>query len=170
MKHLKRYKLFENLESEIDLQELESILIDFKQMGLDADIKVGSSIVINWNWVNDEKTGGLKYLRSREIDRYTKSISNNSLTIEFSTPGIEEYNISETSEAYEMLKGYLFDNYNLIPNYISFHNPLVFLYFEDFDKIRELKGEDFSQFSYGHNLSKIEDTIKASKLIFGFYR
>jgi hypothetical protein len=163
MKHLKRYKLFENLESEIDLQELESILIDFNQMGLeelDIDIKSCSSMVIDWNLFNDDKTGGPKCLRAREIERYTKSISNNSLTIGFSTPGIEEYNISETSEAYEMLKGYLFDNYSLIPNYISFHNPLVFLYFEDFDKIRELKGE----------LVKKGDTIQARKLIFGFYR
>jgi len=163
MKHLKRYKLFENLESEIDLEELESYLIDFNQMGLeglDIDIRSGSSMVIDWNLFNDDKTGGPKCLRVREIERYTKSISNNSLTIGFSTPGIEEYNISETSEAYEMLKGYLFDNYSLIPNYISFHNPLVFLYFEDFDKIRELKGE----------LAKIGDTIQARKLIFGFYR
>jgi hypothetical protein len=163
MKHLKRYKLFENLESEIDLQELESYLIDFNQMGLeelDIDIRSCSSMVIDWNLFNDDKTGRPKCLRSREIERYTKSISNNSLTIGFSTPGIEEYNISETSEAYEMLKGYLFDNYSLIPNYISFHNPLVFLYFEDFDKIRELKGE----------LAKKGDTIQARKLIFGFYR
>ena len=53
MKYLKTYnKLFENLESKIDLQELDELLIDFKQMGLnelDIDIKTGSSVVIDWN-------------------------------------------------------------------------------------------------------------------------
>ena len=51
MKYLKKYTLFENLESKIDLQELDDLLIDFKQMGLDddkIDIKVGSSVVIDW--------------------------------------------------------------------------------------------------------------------------
>ena len=65
MKYLKNFKIFESLESKIDLQELDSLLIDFKQMGLeelDIDIKTGSSVIIDWNLFNDDKTGGQKVL------------------------------------------------------------------------------------------------------------
>ena len=66
MKFIKNFRVFENLrgvkksllESEIDLKELEGLLIDFKQMGLESNIKVGSSIVVDWNLFNDDKTGG----------------------------------------------------------------------------------------------------------------
>jgi hypothetical protein len=178
MKYLKKYKLFENLESKIDLQELESILIDFKQMGLeglDIDIKVGSSIVIDWNLFNDDRTGGSKCLHSSDIDKYTKSRTSNSLTIEFNTSEPDTYNIEETSEAYEMLKDYLFDNYNLIPNYIYITSHWNYMYFEDFDKIKELRVTDNWQikwewqFSYDKLPVRPENTFKAHKLVFGFY-
>ena len=102
MKYIKKYKLFESLESKIDLLELDSILIDFKQMGLEYDVKFGSSGVIDWNLFNDGKTGGPKVLHSSDIDKYAKSRTNSSLTIEFSTSERQEYNISETEEAYEI--------------------------------------------------------------------
>jgi hypothetical protein len=56
MKYIKKFRLFENLESEIDLKELEGLLIDFKQMGLEYDIKTGSSIVIDWNLFNQSSS------------------------------------------------------------------------------------------------------------------
>jgi hypothetical protein len=186
MKYIKKFRLFENLESKIDLAELDDILIDFKQMGLDPDIKVGSSVVIDWNLFNDnpgkgkdpDKTGSLKILNSIDIDKYTKSKTNNSLTIEFNTSEKHEYNISETSEAYEMLKDYLFDNYNLIPNYIYIVSEWNYIfsnvpssgnysYFEDFDKIKELAVASW-QFTY-EKPEKPENTFKAHKLVFGFY-
>ena len=175
MKYLKTYKLFENLESKIDLQELDDLLIDFKQMGLDddkIDIKVGSSVVIDWNLFNDDKTGGPKVLHSGDINKYTKSRTNNSLTIEFSTSDAlerQEYNISEASESYEMLKDYLFDNYNLIPNYIYINSHWNYMYFEDFDKIKEIKFTDNWQFSNPNLPLRPENTFKAHKLVFGFY-
>ena len=69
MKYLKKFRLFEKsadqfTSSVIDLVELEHILIDFEQMGLDYDIKMGSSIVIYWNLFNDVKYGGAKVLYS----------------------------------------------------------------------------------------------------------
>ena len=170
MKYIKTYKLFENLESKIDLQELESILIDFKQMGLDYDIGVGSSIVVDWNLFNDVKTGGPKCLHSREIDKYTKSKTSNSLSIEFNTSEPHTYNIDETSEAYEMLKDYLFDNYDLIPNYIYVTYQWNYMYFEDFDKIKELRVTDNWQFSNPNLPLRPENTFKADKLVFGFYK
>ena len=72
MKYLKKFRLFEGLSEEIDLVELEHILIDFEQMGLEYDIKYGSSSVIDWNLFNDDKHGGPKVLHSSDIDKYTK--------------------------------------------------------------------------------------------------
>jgi hypothetical protein len=173
MKYLKTYKLFENLESKIDLQELDNLLIDFKQMGLeglDIDIKTGSSVVIDWNLFNDDKTGAPKCLHSSQIGKYTQGpITNNSLTIEFSTPERGEYNISEASESYEMLKDYLFDNYNLIPNYIYITHHMNYMYFENFDKIKELRVTDNWQFAYEKLPVRPENTFKAHKVVFGFY-
>jgi len=78
MNHLKNFRLFEKsadqfTSSVIDLVELEHILIDFEQMGLDYDIKFGSSIVLDWREFNDVKHGGSKVLYSSDIDRFTKS-------------------------------------------------------------------------------------------------
>ena len=177
MKFIKNFRVFENLrgvkksllESEIDLKELEGLLIDFKQMGLEYDIKVGSSVVLDWNLFNDDKTGGSKCLNSSDIDKYTKSRTGNSLTIEFTTNDYAySYNINDTAEAYEMLKDYLFDNYNLIPNYIYVNYHWSYMYFEDFDKIKEHK----SLFSGDTKIigSKDHNIFKSHKLTFGFYK
>jgi len=167
MKYLKKFRLYENLESEIDLVELEHILIDFEQMGLDYDIKYGSSSVIDWRELNDVKHGGSKELHSSDIDKYRKSFTNNSLTIDFTTNDFaHSYNIQDTSEAYEMLKGYLFDNYDLIPNYIYINYHFNYMYFEDFDKIKEYK----NIFSKGVLGSEDKNIFKAHKVIFGFYK
>jgi len=178
MKFLKKFRLFEksadHLSSEqIDLVELEHILIDFEQMGLDYDIKMGSSIVIDWRLFNDDKHGGSKNLHSSEIDKYTKSRTGNSLTIEFTTNDYAySYNINDTAEAYEMLKDYLFDNYDLIPNYIYVNYHWSYMYFEDFDKIKEWKSRHKSLFSGDTKIigSKDKNIFKAHKLTFGFYK
>lgn len=173
MKFIKNFRVFENLrgvkksllESEIDLVELEHILIDFEQMGLDYDIKAGSSIVIDWNLFNDDKTGGPKCLNSGDIDKYTKSRTGNSLTIEFNTSELHTYNINETSEAYKMLKDYLFDNYDLIPNYIYVNYHWSYMYFEDLDKIKENIPLNTAKLG-----SKDPNIFKAQKLVLAFYK
>ncbi len=167
MKYLKKFRLFESLGEEIDLVELDHILIDFKQMGLDYDIKSGSSIVIDWIEFNDVNYGGSKVLHSSGIDKYTKSMTNNSLTIEFTTNYIQDYNIEATAEAYEMLKGYLNKVYDLIPNYIYINYHWNYMYFEDFDKIKEYK----NIFSKSDVIGSSDKNIfKSHKLIFGFYK
>ncbi len=172
MKYLKKFRLFESLEEEIDLVELEHILIDFEQMGLDYDIKYGSSSVIDWREFNDVKHGGSKELHSSDIDKFRKSFTNNSLTIEFTTNDIQDYNIENTAEAFKMLKDYLFDNYDLIPNYIYINYHWNYMYFEDFDKIKEYKNI-FSKGRYGISRvlgSEDKNIFKAHKVIFGFYK
>jgi hypothetical protein len=174
MRYLKKFTLFEksanSLSSEqIDLVELEHILIDFEQMGLDYDIKYGSSIVIDWREFNDVKHGGPKVLHSSDIDKFTKSRTVNSLSIEFTTNDYAySYNINDTAEAYEMLKDYLFDNYDLIPNYIYVNYHWSYMYFEDFDKIKEHK----SLFSGDTKIigSKDYNIFKAQKLVLAFYK
>ena len=172
MKYLKKFILFEksanSLSSEqIDLVELEHILIDFEQMGLDYDIKMGSSIVIDWREFNDVKHGGSKELHSSDIDKYTKSRTGNSLTIEFTTNDYAySYNINDTAEAYEMLKDYLFDNYDLIPNYIYINYHWNYMYFQNFEEVKAYK----NIFSKGVLGSEDKNTFKAHKLTFGFYK
>lgn len=166
MKYLKKFRLFESLGEEIDLVELDHILIDFIQMGLDYDIKSGSSIVIDWIEFNDVNYGGSKVLHSSDLNKYTKSMTNNSLTIEFNTNYIQDYNIEATAEAYEMLKEYLNKEYDLIPNYIYINYHWNYMYFEDFDKIKEYKNI-FSQGALG---SEDKNIFKSHKVIFGFYK
>lgn len=174
MKYLKKFRLFESLEQKIDLVELEHILIDFEQMGLTYDIKSGSSIVIDWKLFNDDKTGAPKILHSRDVDKYGHKRTNDSLTIEFSNDDTLvsqwRYNINDTSEAYEMLKDYLFDTYDLIPNYIYISYHMNHMYFEDFDKIKELRVTDHWQFAYEKLPLRPENTFRANKLTFGFYK
>ena len=174
MKYLKKYKLFENLESEIDLNELEDVLIDFKQMGLDWDAKVGSSMVINWERVNKwplRKEIDGHCISSNELDRFSSSKTDDSLTIEFSTDKPHQYNFDDVVEGYEMIKDYLFENYGLIPNYIYINFHWDYLFFENFERIKEYK----KLYPEGHNGIKLgtpSDTndFKAHKLIFGFYK
>jgi len=180
MKYLTNFKIFENLESKIDLSELESILVDFKQMGLYPDIKTGSSIVIDWNLVNDVQTGrDFKSISSSEIDKYTKSRTSNSLAIWFETNESHTYNLEETKEAYEMLKSYLYDEYNLIPNYIYINFHWNYSYIENFDnlidkiKTDEVSNQKLNSFSNDKRSSYINldgsAYFKAHKLVFGFY-
>jgi hypothetical protein len=65
-----------------------------------------------------------------------------------------------------MLKDYLFDNYDLIPNYIYVNLHWSYMYFEDLDKIKENKSDPYS-FSIG---SKDHNIFKAQKLVLAFYK
>lgn len=150
MKYIKNFKLFENLENKIDLKELDDVMIDFKQMNLEYDVQCGSSVVIDWE--KSEKD----YLESYDVTKYTKkyiSQRNSSLIISFQDRDPMEFNILDTEEAYEMLRDYLFDTYDLIPNYIYINYHWSYLYFENFDKIKK----------------KYKNLFKAHRLIFGFY-
>lgn len=149
MKFIKNFRVFENLESEIDLRELEEIIIDFKQMGLDHDIKVGSSQVIDWSRVEPDQPllcGNVLGDTLRKIDSHIKQTSGNSLTIEFiqkgwSLAGEHDQNLfrlelAEAEAAYEMTCEYLGENYGLRPNYILTQRGFTLVYFKDFQHIK----------------------------------
>lgn len=187
MKYLKKYnKLFENVESKIDFKELDDILIDFKQMGLEPEVKTGSSIwhtILDFDKLNKDNLQDKPILLSAnrgdrypELSSYQKGNTNKTLAVEFNSNTLVnflmqsvEYNIEETEEAYEMLKDYLFDNYNLIPNYIYINFHWDYLYFENFDRIKEYKTtypEDHNGIILG---SGDKNIFKAHQLSFGFY-
>lgn len=151
MKFIKNFSLFENLESEIDLKELEEIIIDFRQMGLDHDIKVGSSLVIDWSRVGPDQAllsdPVVSYsLDVGKIDSHTKQTSGNSLSIEFiqkswSLGGEHDQNLfrlelAEAEAAWEMTCEYLGENYGLRPNYILTQRGFTLVYFKDFQHIK----------------------------------
>ena len=54
MKYLKTFESLLNEISEVDYAEIEDYLIDFIQMGLEADVKLGSAVVINFDKLNDD--------------------------------------------------------------------------------------------------------------------
>lgn len=161
MKYLKKYKLFES--TQIDYTELDAILIDFKQMGLEYKIEEGSSGVFDW-----DKAKNLDYIGSAAVDDYTKSNTDNSLAIYLKDVSND---VSGIEESYEMLKVYLFDNYDLIPNYIYVVKGMRYIYFENFDKLISfckltIETSDVKPSLY------IDDynILKANWLVFGFYK
>jgi hypothetical protein len=186
MRYLKKYKLFENLESEINLELLEDILIDFIQMDLDYDIKVGSSSVLDFNKLNKERESGEISssnisIHSADIDLYRKEVTNKSLTIDlFKESKISEFNLDDFKDAYDMVSDFLFNEYNLIPNYIYVNHHWKYQYYENFEmlKLDEVGGKlgtdkDSGWFKGG--LDDGESTFnrkyfKAHKVILGFYR
>lgn len=159
MKYLKKYKLFESVL--IDYPELDDILIDFKQMGLEYEIEEGSTGVFDW-----EKAKNLDYIGSAVVDDYTESYTDSSLAIYFKDVSND---VGDLEEAYEMLKVYLFDNYDLIPNYIFVVKGMRYIYFENFDKLisfcklRTSEGKP-SVYIDEYNI------LKANRLVFGFYK
>ena len=163
MKYLKKYKLFES--TQIDYPELEDILIDFKQMGLKYKIEEGSTGVFDW-----EKSKNLDYIGSAAVDDYTKSNTNNSLAIYLKDVSND---VNDLEEAYEMLKVYLFDNYDLIPNYIYFIKGIRYIYFENFDKIISFCELEKKEDTFRNRNSVYIDEyniLKADWLVFGFYK
>jgi hypothetical protein len=58
MKYLKTFESLLNEISEVDYVEIEDYLIDFIQMGLEVDVKLGSAVLINFDRLNDDIESG----------------------------------------------------------------------------------------------------------------
>jgi len=173
MKYLKKYKLFENLEDKIDLNELEDILIDFKQMDLDWDVNIGSSYIIDWDKLNNDIQGDLNqcYLHSGEISDYSKGIKNQSLSIDLLRDSqISFYNIDDFEEAYTMVSDYLNEKYNLKSNYIYINYHWTYLYFENIEAVRTwtLGGKYLVKNFAGHPDFRKINGFKAHRVTLGF--
>jgi hypothetical protein len=188
---IKSFKIFESLygtgsgrllESEIDLNTLEDILIDFKQMGLENDISIGSSIILDFDKLNKEReegliSGGNISIHSGHIDLYKKSQgTDNSLTIDlFKESQISEINIDDFEDGYNMLTSYLKEEYNLIPNYIYVNHHWNYQYFENVKMLRLewFGGHLGNDPNRGWHHGKIQDGskhFKAHKITIGYYR
>ena len=173
MKYLKGYKLFESLEDKIDLNELEDILIDFKQMNLEWDITIGSSSIIDWDKLNGDIEDDLNqcYLYSGEVSDYSKGIKNQSLNIDLSKESqISFYNIDDFEEAYNMVSDYLNEKYNLKSNYIYINHHWIYLYFQNLEAVRTwtLGGEYLGKNFAGHPDFRNINGFKAHRVTLGF--
>lgn len=185
MKYLKKYRLFENLKSDINVELLEDILIDFIQMDLDYHIRGGSSILLDFDKLNSERESGNISssnisIHSSDIDLYRKGITNESLTIElFKESKISEFNLDDFKDAYDMVSDFLFNEYNLIPNYIYVNHHWKYQYYENFEMLKldkvggKLGNKDIGWFK--GELDDGESTFnrkyfKAHRVILAFYR
>lgn len=187
MKYLKKYKIFESLIGEIELELIEHMLsLDFVPMGLDYDIGVGSSIVLDFDKLNKERESGNISssnisIHVSDIDLYRKGSTNKSLTIDlFKESKISEFDLDDFKDAYEIFSGFLKDEYNLIPNYIHVNHHYKYKYYENvemlkLDKVGGKLGTDKDSGWFTGELDDGESTFnrkyfKAHKVILGFYR
>ena len=177
MKWLKSYKLFENLEDEINLSDIEDVLVDLKQMDLDYDIVVGSARVIDFSKLNSmlsathlkEYRGRPAFIKSNEIDNFVKSYhSKNSLHIDIKNEDSTKitFRLDDMEEAYNLISDYLKYEYDLIPNYIYVNIDWSYVYFENFDKIRQSK----SFFKKDIKEDEELNYISVNKISFGFWK
>jgi hypothetical protein len=188
---IKSFKVFESLygfgsgrllESEIDLDTLEDILIDFIQMGLESDISIGSSIILDFDKLNNEREEGLVSgdnisIHSGDIDLYKKSQgTDNSLTIDlFKESQISEINIDDFEDGYNMLTSYLKEEYNLIPNYIYVNFHWNYQYFENVKMLRlewfggHLGNDPNRGWHHGKG-ERGSKHFKAHRITLGYYR
>lgn len=149
MKYLKRFN--EGLEG-INPDDIDDYLIDFLQLGFTSDIKIGSSLILDFSKLKSEFKSIIdtSFIPSYSVSDYTKGTTSKSLTIELRTPKGKklEYDVDDVEEAYDMLCSFLNKEYGLIPNYIILYYVMLSsasslgipAYFENFDKIRKLSG------------------------------
>jgi hypothetical protein len=180
MKYLKKYRLFENLESEIDLELLEDIMIDFIQMGLEYDIQVGSSIVLDFDKLNKQResgeiSGSNISIHSGDIDLYQKGRTQNSLVIKlYKESKMSDFNIEDFSYNYDIISKFLFNEYNLIPNYIWVNEHWKYQYYENtemlkLDKVGGKLGSDKNT-GWFKGINPGKEYFTAHRVILGFYR
>jgi hypothetical protein len=142
MKWIKTFRIFESLKDEIDLEEVEDRLIDFKQLNFNVNLSLSSSLIIDFD-KKERETGGQFYINSSELNKYLQSFNNNSFTVnlEAKSDQIELFNIDELDTYYNYFSSYLNSAYGLVPNYIYIKRIRGgyggFLYFKDFQSIRQ---------------------------------
>jgi hypothetical protein len=180
MKWIKTFRIFESLKDEIDLEEVEDRLIDFKQLNFNVTLSLSSSLIIDFD--KKERETGQFYINSSELNKYVlQPFNNNSFTVnlEAKSGQIELFNIDELDTYYNYFSSYLNSAYGLVPNYIYSKIKIFnrrggyggFLYFKDFQSIRQFLN-DKEQANY-HMTGR--DPIDQNKLqieafSLGFYK
>lgn len=169
MRYIKKYRLFEKLQSEIDISLIEDIIIDFIHMGVEYDISIGPSMVLDFDKLNRERELGettSRCIHSRNIDLYHKKDSPKSISITlFKESKISKFNFKEFKDAYNMVSDFLLDEYSLIPNYI-YVNHLVsrgllnwkYQYYENLEMLK-----------FDKNIGRNKDYFEASQVILSYY-
>lgn len=162
MKWIKTFRIFESLKDEIDLEEVEDRLIDFKQLNFNVNLSLSSSLIIDFDKKERERVDNrLKdsqfYINSSDLYKYvSQPFNDHSFTVDLEVKSgqIALFNIDELDTYYNYFSSYLNSAYGLVPNYIyikRIHFRSItggghggqFLYFKDFQTIRnflEAKG------------------------------
>lgn len=165
MSHIKSFKVFEKWNAdEVDLDELEDIIIDFKQMGLDHEISFGTSVMVNFD--KNNRFVGDEFIKASDLNLFSDGISKRSLSIGL----FRSYDYNNTTcningfeESYNMISDYLKNEYGLIPNYIYFTGwpgKDKYIYFENVDMIRKWLSKNTGGSDY----------FTFNKLTLGYYK
>lgn len=144
---MKYLKTFESLSNEIltdDYQEIEDYLIDFIQMGLEVDVKLGSAVVVNFDKLNDDISSGRRskqryFIQSHEIDSFSShKVTSNSLTVDLKyTDDKMKVDLNDLEDYYQTITYFLKSKYKLIPNCIFVQYGTDYRYFESVEKMKE---------------------------------
>lgn len=176
---IKSLKKFLENKIEVNLIDIEHMLsLDFEPMGLENDISIGSSIIIDFDKLNNDRKSGTTSIsiNSSDIGVYEKGYTNNSLTIDlFKESQVSEINIDDFEDAYNILSEFLKEEYDLIPNYIYVNYHWSYLYFENVEMLRLYLfgghlGDDPNTGWYNSRVEKGSKYFKAHKVILGFYK
>ena len=162
MKWIKPYNIFESLRNEINIEDIEERLIDFKHIGFDTDINLSSSIILDFDKKDDF------HIKVSEIDDFNSGTTNNSLTIQFHSGQYIQCNVDELETIGDDLSHYLNETLGLIPNYIYFGNidfnfNTRAIYFKDFKSLRK-----YLNLRAGANIDP--ENIKTSGFTIGYYK
>lgn len=143
---MKYLKTFESLSNEItidDYQEIEDYLIDFIQMGLEVDVKLGSAVVVNFDKLNDDISSGRRskqryFIQSHEIDSFSShKVTSNSLTVDLKyTDDKMKVDLNDLEDYYQTITYFLKSKYRLIPNCIFVQYGTDYRYFESVEKMK----------------------------------
>lgn len=180
MKWIKSYRVFESLKDELNIEEVDDRLIDFKHLGFSVEIGVSSSIILDFDKKRLERSQTQNvidlvnkyHIKSSEIDHYNSGISKSSLTIGLKSTEYINLSINDLTSVYDDFCYYLEQAWGLKPNYIHILRLNLktntgggyvgqFLYFKDFESIRE-----FLQVKNSTDC----DNIEVSGFHLGFYK
>ena len=140
MKHLKKYKIFESLEDDLNKEELMDILIDFEHMGLTIELDYENTRILDFKGKDSINAFHLPHVGEsyEALVIYLQEPKSKEDAVP-GRPRSQEFivDIDELEEIFEyMVKPYL-EKQGLVFNY--FYNTDIhdFFYFESIEKIKK---------------------------------
>lgn len=131
MNRIKTFKIFENsIESEIDINILSKKLHNFSWTNIKPEISYNTDQILDFNSIDGEKVMYRDNILS-------KGSSENSINIKFFNKNKTiEFELDKLEDIYKNLCDFLYEEYNLIPNYIFVKYFRSEAYYSDFEIIK----------------------------------